>query len=171
METTGNAGVYIVHLEVAMVVFDLLLCLFLRVQKRDRTEVNRRFAEVVYCLTAGTIVDVITSLLNNHRATVSPLLLRPMRALNGLLGVFLCLVLFRYVLALLNITLNQVQRAAAAIPFVASIALWIMNPVAGVIHRYHASGVTERGPLFMVAYYYLPLLYLFVYLLPLSYFR
>ena len=160
MDMATNTTQYIPHLETAMILFDLLLCLFMRLQKRDRTEVNRRFRDVVYVLTVGTVIDVIACYLINYEQYVPVLVMRPVRAANGIAGALTAYVLFRYILSFVRIELNQIQRVAAVMPLVFVVAFWVMNPLNGLIFSYPEGAHAVRGPLFMMAHYYLPLFYI-----------
>ena len=160
MGTAAESTTYIAHLEMAMILLDLMLCIFLNVQKKEHTKLNRRYLHLVYILTAGTIIDVITCFILNHEAMVPMLVMRPMRALNGVFAALVCLALFRYMLAFLNINVTLVQRVAGYLPLVFVVALWALNPLTGAILTYREGASAIRGPLFMMVHYYLPLFYL-----------
>ena len=160
MGDVGNTTYYIAHLETAMILFDLLLCVFMHLQKRDRTEVNRRFQMLVYILTAGTIIDVLACYAINYEEMVPVLVMRPLRAANGIAAALVCYLLFQYVLSFAQIKVNQVKKIVAVMPLVFCVAFWIMNPINGLILSYPEGSHAVRGPLFMTAHYYLPLFYI-----------
>lgn len=151
---------YIAYLEAAMVIFDLMLCIFLRLQKRDETAVTRRFTQLLYVLTFGTLLDVVVSMGLNHPDLLPPFIFRVLRATNGITATVLGYMLLRYVLAFVRAKQDVKTEGLIALPLILCIGLWMTNPFTDSIINYRQGAESMRGPLFMTMHYYYPLIYI-----------
>ena len=152
---------YIIYLEAAMIFFDLMLCVFLFIQKRD-TIVNRRFLQMMYVLTIGTLLDVIVGVGLNHPEIFTPFALRVLRATNGVASTVLGYMALRYVLAFVRTKQDPKTDALLIIPLILCVSIWVTNPFTGIIIDYSKGDVVNapHGALYMLMYYHYPLFYI-----------
>ncbi len=153
--------IYNNYLEMAVLPFDIVLCIFFWYKYRDKTKVNLEFFTLAILITLGTLVDVV----DPYYVYYSDKIPHFVRLIQSNLNYFLATAAsYQFVRYVITYSDSRWKNSTGALInktiFVIYILLLIQNVFTENVFSYTPEGVVFRGELYLLTVYVYPFYYI-----------
>lgn len=144
--------IYNIDFEVAGVIFILVIYAALRIFYSDKSEVNKKFKQLVKCTLAAEIMDIVTAVTISYGSVISPELNIIANTVYFALTFSLGYTLLRYVESYVGHSKRLKDIRANKVLYLLLLVILAINMITGILFDFNADGEYIHGSLYLLVY-------------------
>ena len=152
---------YNIFLEVAVIPFNMILCVFLVIRYTDPTPVNKAFRRFAFTVMIADIIDVLTAIVTSAKGLIPNPIHYAFNITDSIFAAFSGFFLIYYVYAYAKMDKEELKRRNIINSALMAVDLFLLltNPITGWVFTYSDKGEYIHQALFLPVAYGFPVLF------------